>query len=135
MASIPRIRIRDGSVGGEVFFTVLKARRDEFTRGGLDFRITGTLSPLCSGTRVRFRVGPGPGSLIILLLLSGIELYAAVRLLLEGPSRVSPLFLLIGGAALLVLLVFYHFLRKEVREDFLCRLQAQASEQEPPVLS
>lgn len=131
LASLPRIRIRDGSVGGEVFFTVLKTRRDEFTRGGLDFHIKGTLSPGYAGTRVRFRVGPGPSSLITLLLLLCVDLYGAVRFLIKGPSAVSPLFLLIGGAALLILLVFYHFLRKEVREDFLRRLKVRATPDSP----
>ncbi len=131
LASVPRIRIREGSVGGEIFFSALRSRRTEFSRSGLDFRIKGTMSPGYAGTLVRFRVGPGPSSFIALLLLLGVDLYAAVRLLFEGPSRVSPLFLLIGSGALLILLLFYHFMRKEVREDFLGQLQAQTSEQDP----
>ena len=127
LSSIPRIRLREGGAGESARFTVPRDWRNEFSRGGLDFRICGTLSGCGSGTRVRFRVLPGPSSLFTFLLLLGILVFCLARLLIRGMDSVSPVFLVLVSSFFLIRVTFWLLLRREVRKDFLCLLQERNS--------
>ena len=121
------VKILEDSTDTETRFAAERGQHKSFTRTGLTWVIRGSILPHGRGTEIRYRVGPGISSLLSMVVLAGVLLYAVFSLFMGKSADPASAyrFLAVGLAANAFLYFFYFLMKKEIREQFLNQLQEE----------